>query len=376
MSTAKTRFFGCRPQNDNLRRIGLTKSEQLRRQFLFRAYSAIIWVMTPQNFSEQDKKKAFARAIATLKAEGEAVLALCDRLDSSFAQAVEMILNCKGRLVVTGMGKSGAIGRKIAGTLCSTGTPSLFLHPAEGIHGDLGMVTSSDVVLALSNSGESNEITNILPAIGRIGAKLIAMVGRPGSTLGSFADVVLDTSVECEACPLGLAPTTSTTVQLALGDALALAVMEARRFTREDYALFHPGGALGRKLLLRVRDIMRSGSEMAVVKAEVILRDVLFAITTAGAGAACVVDGDGKLIGIITDGDVRRALLNDEAALHKRASEVMISNPRTISPDRLATEGLRMMETPTKQIGEMPVIEDGKPVGMLMLKDLVTAGIV
>ncbi len=332
--------------------------------------------MTPQDFTEQDRNKAFARAIATLKAEGEAVLALCNRLDSSFAQAVEMVLGCKGRLVVTGMGKSGAIGRKLAGTFSSTGTPSLFLHPAEGIHGDLGMVTDADVVLALSNSGESTEIANILPAIGRIGAKLIAMVGRPGSTLGSCADVILDTSVECEACPLGLAPTTSTTVQLALGDALALAVMEARRFTREDYALFHPGGALGRKLLLRVTDIMRSGNEMAVVKGDVMLRDVLFVITRAGAGAACVVDDGGKLIGIITDGDVRRALLQDEKALSKVASEVMVSGPRTIGPDRLATEGLRMMEAPPKQIGEMPVVEDGKPVGMLMLKDLVAAGIV
>jgi arabinose-5-phosphate isomerase len=332
--------------------------------------------MAPQDFTEVDKQKAFSRAVATLKAEGEAVLALCSRLDDSFSKAVELVLTCKGRLVVTGMGKSGAIGRKIAATFCSTGTPSLFLHPAEGIHGDLGMVTGTDVVLALSNSGESDEIASILPAIGRIGAKLIALVGRPESTLGSCADVVLDSSVECEACPLGLAPTTSTTAQLAFGDALALAVMEARRFTREDYALFHPGGALGRKLLLRVRDVMRSGSEMAVVDASVTLRDTLFAITRAGAGAACVVDGEGMLIGIITDGDVRRALLEDEKALNKIASEVMISSPRTISPDRLATEGLRKMEGPSKQIGEMPVLEDGKPVGMLMLKDLVAAGIV
>lgn len=332
--------------------------------------------MAPQNFTELDRERAFARAVATIKAEGEAVLALCNRLDESFARAVELILTCKGRLVVTGMGKSGAIGRKIAATFSSTGTPSLFLHPAEGIHGDLGMVTDADVVVALSNSGESDEIARILPAVGRIGAKLIAMVGRPESTLGTCADVILDTSVECEACPLGLAPTTSTTVQLALGDALALAVMEARRFTHEDYALYHPGGALGRKLLMRVRDVMRSGSEMAVVDANVTLRDTLFAITRAGAGAACVVDGDGMLMGIITDGDVRRALIADEKALGKIASEVMIPNPRTISPERLATEGLHKMEGPPKQIGEMPVLEDGKPVGMLMLKDLVAAGIV
>jgi len=332
--------------------------------------------MTPQDFSDSDRQKAFARAIATLKNEAEAVLALCGRIDDSFGHAVEIILGCGGRLVVTGMGKSGAVGRKLAGTFCSTGTPSLFLHPAEGVHGDLGMVTSSDVVLALSNSGESEEIASILPAIGRIGAKLIAMVGRPESTLGKYADVVLDASVECEACPLGLAPTTSTTVQLALGDALALAVMEARRFTHEDYALFHPGGALGRRLLLKVSDVMRTGDALAVVKSDVILRDVLFVITRAGAGAACVVDDDGKLLGIITDGDVRRALLADEKALSKHASEIMVVGPRTISPDRLATEGLRKMEGPPRQIGEMPVLQDGRPVGMLMLKDLVAAGIV
>jgi len=333
--------------------------------------------MSPQEFTEQDRKNALDRAIRTLRNEGEAVLRLCERVDSSFCRAVEMILACKGRLVVTGMGKSGAVGRKLAGTFSSTGTPSLFLHPAEGIHGDLGMVTSSDVVLALSNSGESEELVKILPAIGRIGAGLIAMVGRPGSTLAAYAQVTLDVSVECEACPLDLAPTTSTTAALAFGDALALAVMEARRFTREDYALFHPGGALGRRLLLRVSDVMRTGSAMAVVGEDVKLLDVLFAITKAGAGAACVVDGDGALQGIITDGDVRRALIADPVnALEKRAHEVMSKGPRTIGPDRLATEGLRLMEGPPRQIGEMPVVEDGKPVGVLMLKDLVAAGIV
>ena len=332
--------------------------------------------MTPQVFSDIDKQKVIDRAVATLKSEGNAVLALCDRLDSSFTRAVEMILNCKGRLVITGMGKSGAVGKKIAGTFSSTGTPSLFLHPAEGIHGDLGMVTPNDLVLAISNSGDSGEIVNILPALARIGVRMIAMVGRTNSTLAKYAEIVLDASVECEACPLGLAPTTSTTVQLALGDALALSVMETRHFTKEDYAMFHPGGALGRQLLLKVCDIMRSGSAMAVVKKDVILRDVMFAITNAGAGAASVVDNEGKLIGIITDGDVRRALLKDDKALYNAASEVMISNPKTISPDRLATEGLHEMDNPPKQIGEMPVVEDGKPVGMLMLKDIVAAGVV
>lgn len=332
--------------------------------------------MTPQDFTEQDRQTALERARQTLTDEAEAILRLRDRLDSSFSKAVEMILTCPGRLVVTGMGKSGAIGRKIAGTFSSTGTPSLFLHPAEGIHGDLGMVTANDVVLALSNSGETEEIVAILPAIARIGAKMIALVGRPQSTLSSYSEVVLDASVECETCPLDLAPTTSTTAALALGDALALAVMEARRFTKSDYALFHPGGSLGRKLLLRVSDIMRTGDAVAIVDENSILRDAIFAITKAGAGAACVVDGEGKLLGIITDGDVRRALLADDNALSKRAFEVMVKGPRTISPDRLATEGLRLMEAPPRQIGEMPVVTDNRPIGMLMLKDLVAAGIV
>lgn len=337
--------------------------------------SAIIAAMSPKEFTESDRRQALARAEETLRSESAAILQLVDRLDDRFVSAVETILDCKGRLVVTGMGKSGAIGRKLAGTFSSTGTPSLFLHPAEGVHGDLGMVTSEDVVLALSNSGETEEIVAILPAIARIGARLIAMVGRTQSTLGSYAQVVLDVSVESEACPFDLAPTTSTTAALALGDALALAVMEARRFTREDYALFHPGGALGRRLLLRVSDVMRTGEAVAICREDVALRDVLFAITKAGAGAACIVDSDGALIGIITDGDVRRALLRDEGALRNRAAEVMVRGPKTITPDRLATEGLRIMEGPPK-IGEMPVVSDGKPVGMLMLKDLVEAGIV
>ena len=205
---------------------------------------------------------------------------------------------------------------------------------------------------------------------------MIAMVGRPQSSLATYSQVVLDVSVECEACPLDLAPTTSTTAALALGDALALAVMEARRFTREDYALFHPGGSLGRNLLLRVCDVMRTGSEVAIVNKNVVLRDVMFAITNAGAGAACVVDDERMLVGIIADGDIRRVLLKDDGALHKCACEVMITGPRTIGPERLATEGLRAMEAPPRQIGELPVLADGKPVGMLMLKDLVAAGIV
>ncbi|MFQ3549215.1 MAG: KpsF/GutQ family sugar-phosphate isomerase [Armatimonadota bacterium] len=332
--------------------------------------------MATKTFTCEDRKKALDRAVETLKCEADAVSVLVNRLNDDFIRAVEMILCCEGRLIITGMGKSGVIARKLAGTFSSTGTPSFFLHPAEGIHGDLGMVTSKDVVLALSNSGESEEVVRILPAIARIGAKLIAMTGRLTSTLATYSDVVLDVSVDCEACPLGLAPTTSTTAALAFGDALAMAVMETRQFTQEEYALFHPGGALGRKLLLRVADVMRSGSAVAIVKYDTLVRDVLFSITKAGAGAACVVDDDGLLIGIITDGDVRRSLLDDDKALYKKALDIMVKNPRTISPDRLATEGLRLMEQNNKQIGEIPVLVDGKPVGMLMLKDLAATGIV
>ena len=315
------------------------------------------------------------RAREILEIEANAVLALGDRLDESFVRAVEFILGCRGRIVVTGMGKSGAIGRKLAGTLASTGSPALFLHPAEGVHGDLGMVTSQDVVIALSNSGETEEITSILPVIKRIGAKMISMCGREDSVLGRYSDVFLDTSVEREACPLGLAPTTSTTAQLALGDALALVVMEARKFSAEDYALFHPSGTLGRRLTMRVSDVMRSGDRMAIVSADDIVRDVLFAITKAGAGAAVVADDKGTMLGIITDGDVRRHMLNDENCLRLRASEIMTSGPKTVSPDQLAVEGLRLLET--FKIGEVPVIDvEGKPVGMLMMKDLFQAGIV
>ena len=315
------------------------------------------------------------RAKEVLTIEAEAILAVRDRLDESFISAVELIVSCEGRIVVTGMGKSGSIARKIAGTLSSTGSPALFLHPAEGVHGDLGMVTSKDVVIALSNSGETEELIAILPVLKRIGTKLISLVGRKDSTLAKASDVVLDVSVEREACPLGLAPTASTTAMLALGDALALAAMESRKFTQQDYAMFHPGGTLGRRLTLRVRDVMRTDDRLAVVHQDDIVHDVLFAITKAGAGAAAVVDDDGKLVGIITDGDVRRHMLMDERSLHKRARDIMTRNPKVIGPDQLAAEGIGILEA--LKIGELPVVdENGKPIGMLMMKDLFRAGIV
>jgi len=321
-----------------------------------------------------DTKRIIDRARQVLDIEAQAVSALPDRLGDDFVRATELILACHGKLVVTGMGKSGAIGRKLAGTFSSTGTPSLFLHPAEGVHGDLGAVTSEDVILLMSYSGETDEMLAIMPAIKRLGAKVISLVGNCGSTLGKYADVVLDVSVEREACPLGLAPTASTTAMLALGDALALAVMDVRQFTHEDYARFHPAGALGRRLTLRVADVMRTGDAVAIVKRETTVRDSLFAITQAGAGATNVVDDEGRLIGIITDGDVRRLALTDNGFLSRTAGEVMTKAPRTISSESLATEGLKAMES--LKIGEMPVLDGEKLVGMLMLKDLTEAGIV
>ncbi|MER3472779.1 MAG: KpsF/GutQ family sugar-phosphate isomerase [Armatimonadota bacterium] len=312
-----------------------------------------------------------------LRIEAQSILRLIDRLDERFERAVQMILSCKGRVVTTGMGKSGAIARKVAATFASTGTPAFFLHPAEGVHGDLGMVTGEDVVLALSTSGETDELLAILPALKRIGVQLIAMVGRTESTLAQAADVVLDVSVEREACPYNLAPTASTTAMLAMGDALAITVMQERRFTPEDFAVFHPAGTLGRRLLLRVHDVMRTGDSVAVVHQARPLREVLFAITRANAGAACIVNDEGVLVGIITDGDIRRHLLRDVANLDRPAEELMTRTPYVVRGNPLAIEALHLFESLPVKIGEMPVLDDsGKPVGMLMLKDLLRTGIV
>jgi arabinose-5-phosphate isomerase len=314
------------------------------------------------------------RAKQVLDVESRAVAALGSKIGDDFVRAAEMILSCPGKLIITGIGKSGAIGRKLSGTFSSTGTPAVFLHPAEGVHGDLGVVTSQDVLLVLSYSGESDELIAIMPAVKRVGCNVISLVSNNESTLAKNSNVALDVSVECEACPLGLAPTASTTAMLALGDALALAVMEVRQFTREDFAKFHPAGALGRQLTLTVADVMRSGSEVAIVSEETLVREVLFAITKAGAGAANVADSSGALLGIITDGDVRRHALSDGSFLTKTAGQIMTKTPKTIASDRLATEGLKIMES--LKIGEMPVLADGKVVGMLMLKDLLEAGLV
>src|SRR5512135_1203080 len=241
-----------------------------------------------------------------LRIEAEAILALVDKLDGGFTRAVNLILKCRGRVVVTGMGKSGHIGNKIAATLASTGTPALFLHPAEGIHGDLGMVTKGDVVIALSNSGETEELSRMLPSLKRIGIKIIALTGSTESTLAKNSDVVIDVGVKEEACPLGLAPTASTTATLAMGDALAVALLEQRGFREEDFACFHPGGTLGKKLLLRVRDLMHIGDEIPMVSEDTLIKDAIYQISSKKMGITAVLNASGRLVGVISDGDLRR----------------------------------------------------------------------
>lgn len=324
---------------------------------------------------EEQKNKSVEIAQEVLRTEADAILKLTERIDAEFERGVQLLLACKGHVVVTGMGKSGAIGRKIAATLSSTGTPALFLHPAEGIHGDLGAVTQNDLVIMLSYSGETEELLLILPALKRLGVPLIVLTGRTNSTLAKAADVVLDVSVEREACPFNLSPTASSVVMLAMGDALALAVMKARKFTPEDFARLHPGGILGRRLLLQVRDLMRTGERLAVIHYSEPTKTAFAAITKARAGACLVADDDGKLCGIITDGDLRRALLRDVNLFHAPVTEVMTKTPKIIHPDALATEALRLMQT--HQIDDLPVIdESGKPIGVLDVQDLLTAGIV
>lgn len=318
------------------------------------------------------------QAKEVLRMEAEAINALIPRIGDGFVAAVEMILGCEGRVVVTGMGKSGLIGQKIAATMASTGTPAFFLHPAEGIHGDLGMVTVKDIVIALSNSGETDEVINILPVIKRIGAKIIAMTGRAESTLAENADVFLDVAVEREACPLGLAPTASTTAALALGDALAVALLSKRNFTPEEFALFHPGGSLGRKLLLTVEKVMHRGEENPVITSDKTLKEALFMITDKGLGACSVIDETGILVGIITDGDIRRSLEKGYDVLSRPFTEMMTHTPKTITPEKLAAQALQIMENnKPRPITVLPVIDNNKkPVGMLHITDLLKAGVV
>lgn len=318
------------------------------------------------------------QARQVLRMEAEAVLEQVERIDEHFKAAVEMIMACPGRTVITGMGKSGIIGRKMAATLASTGTPSFYLHPAEGIHGDLGMVTEGDVVIALSNSGETGEVLHILPSLRRIGAKLIAMVGNPNSTLAKNSDIVLNVGVTREACPLGLAPTSSTTAALAYGDALALALLSKRKFTASQFAVFHPGGSLGRKLLLTVEDIMHSGTENPLVKADISVQDALFVITDKGLGAVSVVDDDNKMLGVLTDGDIRRGLSKGVDFLKRPVTELMTTSPKTITKEKLAAQALHIMESNRpKPITVLPVVDaENHVIGLLHMTDLVRQGVV
>jgi arabinose-5-phosphate isomerase len=318
------------------------------------------------------------KAIETLEIEAGAVEALKGRIGAEFEAAVQCILDCTARVVVTGMGKSGHIGRKIAATLASTGTPSFYLHPAEGIHGDLGMVTADDVIIAMSNSGETGEVLNILPSLRRIGAKLIAMVGNADSTLAKNADVVLNVGVKREACPLGLAPTSSTTAALAFGDALAMALMGKHNFTSKQFAVFHPGGSLGRQLLLTVGDIMHGGSENPVVRGTATVTEALFIITDKGLGAVSVVDENDSMIGLLTDGDIRRGLSKGVDFLKRPVTELMTKEPKFITQEKLAAQALHIMEShKPKPITVLPVLDEERHViGLLHMTDLVRQGVV
>ena len=310
----------------------------------------------------------------TIQLETEAVEQLRSRIDERFVHACELILACKGRVVVVGMGKSGHIGRKIAATLASTGTPAFFVHPAEASHGDMGMITRDDVVLALSNSGTTSEIVTLLPLIKRLGLNLISMTGNPESILAKAAAVNLDATVAVEACPVNLAPTSSTTVSLVLGDALAIALLEARGFTAEDFAFSHPGGALGRRLLLKVEHVMHTGERLPKVQRGTSLRDALLEMTRKGLGMTVVVEHDGRLAGIFTDGDLRRTLDKGIDVRQSLIDDVMTARGKTANADMLAAEALKIMED--HKINSLVVIDaTGLPIGALNMHDLLRAGV-
>jgi len=323
--------------------------------------------------AQVEQLQALGRAV--INTEARAVEALSGRINGNFAAACGYMLGCEGRIVVTGMGKSGHIGGKIAATLASTGTPAFFVHPGEASHGDLGMITSKDVVLALSNSGKTTELLTILPLIKRLGVPLIAMTGKPDSTLAQKADVHIDVSVEQEACPLNLAPTSSTTAALVMGDALAIALLEARGFTEEDFAHSHPGGALGRRLLLLISDIMHTGDRVPQVKVQALLSDALLEMTNKGLGMTAVVDDQGRLVGIFTDGDLRRVLDRGLDIHSSTMQEVMTMGCTTARADQLAAEALQLMEA--KKINALLVLDDQHClIGAFNMHDLLRAGVV
>lgn len=310
-----------------------------------------------------------------LEIEARAVQSLVDRIDSKFTQAVDLLARCKGKVVVSGMGKSGLIGQKIAATLASTGTSSFFLHPAEGVHGDLGMLARRDALIAISNSGETQELLQLLPSVERMGIPVIGFTGRQNSTLAKHCDVVLDVSVAEEACPMGLAPTASTTATLALGDALAVALLQKRGFKEEDFARFHPGGSLGRRLLIKVRDLMHTGTEIPKVEESVAATTAMLEMTAKKLGMTTVVDRTGALAGIVTDGDLRRFIQRGGDFAKTTASDLATRNPKTIGPDDLAAKAVELMER--FSITTLVVTEDGRnTLGVIHLHDLLKNGIV
>jgi arabinose-5-phosphate isomerase len=329
-----------------------------------------------------DAKRILALAERVLKLEAESILGLRSRLDARFLKAVELLHGCSGRVIVTGMGKSGLVGRKIAATLASTGTPAYFLHPAEGVHGDIGMVATGDIVLALSNSGETDEVLAVVPTIKRLGIPLILMTGTPGSALARQADVILDVGVSEEACPMNLAPTSSTTAALAMGDALAMALLDVRGLKPEDYAALHPRGALGWKSLFRVRDLMHTGETLPLVSDQASMKEAIEEMSAKRLGMTTVVDSAGRLVGVITDGDLRRHQLSQGSLLDRRAGECLTRAPGRIGADELAAKALNMMETHVIDGQPRPitslVITDAadRPVGVIHLHDILRAKIV
>ena len=325
----------------------------------------------PDNNNHRDKLKQLG--LAVIRTEADAIAALTSHIDDHFATACELILKCKGKVAVIGMGKSGHIANKIAATLASTGTPAFFVHPGEASHGDLGMISKNDVVLALSNSGETGEVLTILPIIKRLGVPLISITGKPNSTLATMADAPIDASTNKEACPLGLAPTSSTTAALVMGDALAIALLEARGFTEKDFALSHPGGSLGRRLLLHVNDIMHKGDAIPVIQESALVSAALIEMTEKKLGMTAVTDKNGQLTGVFTDGDLRRMLENTTDIHSTTIESVMTLGGATISPEKLAVEALQLMQT--KKINALLVLQDNQLVGALNMHDMLKAGL-
>jgi arabinose-5-phosphate isomerase len=321
-----------------------------------------------------ERERLLAMADRVLRLEAESIAALRGRLDDRFVEAVDLLRRCRGRVIVTGMGKSGLIGRKIAATLASTGTPAYFLHPAEGVHGDIGMVAREDVVLALSNSGETDEVLAVLPAIKRLGVSLILLTGGTDSTLAGQADVVLDVGVSEEACPMNLAPTSSTTAALAMGDALAMALLDLRGVRAEDYAALHPRGTLAWKALGKVGDLMRTGEAVPVVRENASMKEAIEEMSAKSLGMTTVVDGTGRLVGVITDGDLRRQQLAHGDLLDRRAGECMTASPKCIGANELAARALALMEGVVTSL----VIEDelGRPAGVIHIHDILRAKII